>query len=430
MKEENNIAIKVENVNKKYILQHPQKDEDGNDTFEFWALKNISFEIKKGESVGIIGPNGSGKSTLLKLLAGVTKPTSGEVRIYGRVASILDIGAGFHPELSGKENVFLNGQLLGFSKNEIEERYNQIIEFSEIETFIDEPVKNYSNGMYLRLAFSIMVHLDFDVYLFDEVFNVGDAKFTLKIKKYFDTLIKSEKTIIIVSHNMSEVINQNLIIILEKGSIKSESTSKHLITDYLEEGLGNKINSKPIVLNDFSAYTANDEIKLISFSILQNLDEKFNNFRTDLPLEIKIICERLIGNGDFDLVLTFSDIQDNIIFHTASFIQAEFGAIKEDRRYIFSCFLPSGFFNEMTYKISLNFLKNAKKLLSKNEKNSIIIDNINFQSYLYSDLVFFRMYFFKQNKQLEIADLNINGSLLLSADWKINTTDEIKLFQR
>src|SRR5690606_19206903 len=132
----------------------------------------------KGENVGIIGPNGSGKSTLLKILAGVTKPTSGTVDINGRIASILDIGAGFHPELSGKENVFLNGQILGFAKSEIAPKYKEIVEFSGIGKYIDEPVKNYSNGMYLRLAFSIMVHLDFDIYLFDEVMSVGDAEFT------------------------------------------------------------------------------------------------------------------------------------------------------------------------------------------------------------------------------------------------------------
>src|SRR5690606_26872536 len=175
----NENAIIVENLSKVYQLQKPRVLEDGTLTHELKALDSVSFEIKRGESVGIIGPNGSGKSTLLKILAGVTKPTSGSVKIRGKVASILDIGAGFHPELSGRENVFLNGQIHGFSKKEIEAKFDEIVQFSGIEKFIGEPVKNYSNGMYLRLAFSIMANLDFDVYLFDEVFSVGDAEFGL-----------------------------------------------------------------------------------------------------------------------------------------------------------------------------------------------------------------------------------------------------------
>ena len=198
----NNIAIKVENLSKCYTLRTPTKDADGSMTTEHWALKDVSFEIKKGESVGIIGPNGSGKSTLLKILAGITKPTSGKVTINGRVASILDVGAGFHPELSGRENVFMNGQIHGFSKKEIAAKFDEIVEFSGIEKFIEEPVKNYSNGMYLRLAFSIMAHLDFDVYLLDEVLSVGDAEFQGKCIEKILEIIKSQKTFLIVYHNI------------------------------------------------------------------------------------------------------------------------------------------------------------------------------------------------------------------------------------
>jgi lipopolysaccharide transport system ATP-binding protein len=210
----NDVAIRVENLSKKFVLQHAVKDEHGNDTHELWALKDVSFEIRKGESVGIIGPNGSGKSTLLKILAGVTKPTSGKVEIYGRVASILDIGAGFHPELSGRENVFLNGQLLGFSRKEIQSKFDEIVDFSGIEKFIDEPVKNYSNGMYLRLAFSIMAHLDFDVYLFDEVLSVGDAEFKAKSFKILNHI--SNKTILNVYHNSTSTIFEDRLIKLNK----------------------------------------------------------------------------------------------------------------------------------------------------------------------------------------------------------------------
>lgn len=196
------IAIKVENISKVYPLRQSIEDENGSIIYEHLGLKGVSFEIKKGESVGIIGPNGSGKSTLLKILAGVTKPTSGEVKIRGKIASILDIGAGFHPELSGRENVYLNGQIHGFSKKEITAKFDKIVQFSGIEKFIEEPVKNYSNGMYLRLAFSIMAHLDFDVYLFDEVLSVGDQEFQNQCLLKIREISSTGKTFLIIHHNL------------------------------------------------------------------------------------------------------------------------------------------------------------------------------------------------------------------------------------
>lgn len=236
------IAIKVENLTKVYPLRHPQKGADGTVTQEHCALRDVSFEIKKGESIGIIGPNGSGKSTLLKILAGITKPTSGKAAIRGKVASILDIGAGFHPELSGRENIFLNGQLHGFSKKEITKKYDEIIAFSEIEQFIDEPVKNYSNGMYLRLAFSIMAHLDFDVYLLDEVLSVGDEAFRKKIFNLIQTW-QSEKTLLIITHDIEQItpLMHRLLLVSQKTieSVKIQdqlTTPIHfLVENYIEK---------------------------------------------------------------------------------------------------------------------------------------------------------------------------------------------------
>lgn len=244
------IAIKVENLSKCYTLRHAVKDADGNDTHEHWALKDVSFEIKKGESVGIIGPNGSGKSTLLKILAGVTKPTSGKVTIKGKVASILDIGSGFHPELSGRENVFLNGQIHGFTKNEIEAKFDEIVTFSGIEKFIDEPVKNYSNGMYLRLAFSIMAHLDFDVYLLDEVLSVGDAEFRERIKSRLTQFLDS-KTLIIVTHE-PQLFQQLILRIISFGKefLWAEKASSEQIENYVNQYVANnKIEKYPFVFN-------------------------------------------------------------------------------------------------------------------------------------------------------------------------------------
>jgi ABC-type polysaccharide/polyol phosphate transport system ATPase subunit len=197
-----NVAIKVVGLGKRFERSSVDESTGLDDATGFWALRNVSFEIKKGESVGIIGPNGSGKSTLLKILAGVTRPTEGRVEINGRVASILEIGSGFHPELTGRENIYLNGSILGFSKKEITPHVDSIIEFSGINDFIDEPVKNYSSGMYVRLAFSIMAHLPFDIYLLDEVLSVGDEEFQNKCWENVKKWKNMSKTIILVHHNM------------------------------------------------------------------------------------------------------------------------------------------------------------------------------------------------------------------------------------
>lgn len=215
------LAVEVRNLSKAYILR---SSENGGEPFN--ALSNVSFQIMQGENIAIIGPNGSGKSTLLKILAGVTKPSDGSVTLTGKVANILEIGAGFHPELSGRENIFVNGQLLGFNKKDIAPKVQEILEFSGIGKFIEEPVKNYSNGMYLRLAFSIVAHLDFDIYLFDEVLGVGDAEFQLKFTQRLMQINRSEeKTLILVSHQINEfrkVVDSCFL--LEKGILREFST--------------------------------------------------------------------------------------------------------------------------------------------------------------------------------------------------------------
>ena len=240
---ENNTAIKVESIGKKYLLNQSIEDNDGKSSKEFWALKEISLAIKKGESVGIIGSNGSGKSSLLKILAGVTKPSCGSATIWGRVASILDIGAGFHPELSGRENIFLNGQLLGFSYQEIDLQLDRIVAYSEIEKFINQPVKNYSSGMYLRLAFSIMANLDFDIYLLDEVMNVGDASFQQKVKQFIQIKKLENATFIFVSHDLNTLISNCSHFYLLNNGIITASGSAEVIENYLYNSILKPENS-------------------------------------------------------------------------------------------------------------------------------------------------------------------------------------------
>lgn len=171
----------------------------------FWALNDINLTIMKGETVGIIGPNGSGKSTLLKLIAGVSQPTKGSLKVHGRIAPLIELGAGFHPELTGRENVFLNGVILGMTRKEIEAKFNTIVDFAELWDFIDEPVKHYSSGMYLRLAFAVAIHTDPEILLVDEILAVGDESFQKKCFEKIDELQKSGVTIIMVTHAIGSV---------------------------------------------------------------------------------------------------------------------------------------------------------------------------------------------------------------------------------
>lgn len=188
----------------KWISSRPKSGDDAK--LEFWALDELSFEIKRGEVVGVIGRNGAGKSTLLKILSRITEPTKGRITINGRVASLLEVGTGFHPELTGRENIFLNGAILGMSRNEIRRKFDEIVAFSEVEKFLDTPVKRYSSGMYVRLAFSVAAHLEPDILVVDEVLAVGDAKFQQKCMGKIEGISKgSGRTVLFVSHSMAAV---------------------------------------------------------------------------------------------------------------------------------------------------------------------------------------------------------------------------------
>jgi lipopolysaccharide transport system ATP-binding protein len=299
------IAIKVENLSKIYLLRRPHTDVNGNSVNEYTALNNVSFEINKGESIGIIGSNGSGKSTLLKILAGVTAPTSGKVTIKGKVASILDIGAGFHPELSGRENVFLNGQIHGFSKKEIQERFDEIVDFSGIKQFIDEPVKNYSNGMYLRLAFSIVVHMSFDVYLFDEVLGVGDDSFRVKVTEFFhQKLLNRNATVVLVSHNFHEIVNfSEKCFLINSGKLESEglpSDMIHRLKHYSFQQKANSLTNSNAYFKSINLSFLVDNIAVTTASIEDSISVRINLVRqSDEQVKIAIRVRDFLGNVVF-----------------------------------------------------------------------------------------------------------------------------------
>ena len=247
------IVISAEKLGKKYEIPAHQENpdtlrdtianfvaapfrRDKDESWEpyFWALKDVSFEIKRGEVVGVIGRNGAGKSTLLKILSRITEPTEGIAEIRGRVGSLLEVGTGFHPELSGRENIFLSGAILGMTREAILRNFDEIVAFSEVEKFIDTPVKHYSSGMYVRLAFAVAAHFEPEILLIDEVLAVGDASFQKKCLGKMDDVANEGKTIILVSHNMASI--QNLCsrsILLEKGMVAKNGTTDDVIEAYL-----------------------------------------------------------------------------------------------------------------------------------------------------------------------------------------------------
>ena len=214
---------------------------------EFWALRNINLDVKPGEVIGIIGKNGAGKSTLLKILTGITPPTEGEIIMRGRAASLLEVGTGFHPELTGRENIFLNGAILGMTRKEITRKFDEIVEFSGIGKFLDTPVKRYSSGMYVRLAFSVAAHMEPDILLVDEVLAVGDAEFQKKcLGKMEEVTKKQGRTILFISHNMAAIERIcNRVLLIEKGKIKKDSTDvSDTVREYLHTSGGSTTGYK------------------------------------------------------------------------------------------------------------------------------------------------------------------------------------------
>jgi lipopolysaccharide transport system ATP-binding protein len=258
----NESIISVENLSKRYLIgRHIQKG-DGlrhalegmlrapfamlkreerrkrAKTEEFWALRDLNLEVKQGEMLGIIGRNGAGKSTLLKLLSRITEPTTGRIRLRGRVASLLEVGTGFHPELTGRENIFLNGSILGMTRLEIKRRFDEVVAFAEIDKFLDTPVKRYSSGMYVRLAFAVAAHLEPEILIVDEVLAVGDAEFQKKcLGKMEDVSTKQGRTVLLVSHQMPVI--QNLCtrcVLMDSGRIVNEGKTDMIVADYLAAG--------------------------------------------------------------------------------------------------------------------------------------------------------------------------------------------------
>jgi lipopolysaccharide transport system ATP-binding protein len=218
----------------------------GDEIEEFWAVRNVNFEIRRGEAVGIIGRNGAGKSTLLKILSRITEPSTGRVEIKGRVASLLEVGTGFHPELTGRENIYLNGAILGMSRAEIRKKFDLIVAFAEVEKFLDTPVKRYSSGMYVRLAFAVAAHLEPEILLIDEVLAVGDAEFQKKCLGKMGAIASSGRTILFVSHNLRSIADLcGTSILLERGTVAAAGHPRDVVSRYLSGGIEDVTEWRP-----------------------------------------------------------------------------------------------------------------------------------------------------------------------------------------
>jgi lipopolysaccharide transport system ATP-binding protein len=292
----------------KKIFSFPKSLTSSTTTEEFWALKDVSFKIEQGDRVGIIGRNGAGKSTLLKILSRITEPTAGEIKIKGRVASLLEVGTGFHPELTGRENIFLNGAILGMSRAEIKKHFDAIVDFAEVEKFLDTPVKRYSSGMYVRLAFAVAAHLEPEILIVDEVLAVGDAQFQKKCLGKMEDVSKNEgRTVLFVSHNMG-VIAQFCLnsLLLNQGQLIQHGETRKIIDRYILNAQKGKniykaadsIKSKEIYF-DFIKTTNNNGENCEDFMFTESITLKFGIKVNVFDPSAKISITFQNTNGDF-----------------------------------------------------------------------------------------------------------------------------------
>lgn len=324
--------ISVENLGKKYTLHHQQRESytalrdvisNGVAAFgrkllhpfstfrsqvpeqeDFWALKDVSFEVKQGDRIGIIGRNGAGKSTLLKILSRITEPTTGRVKIKGRVASLLEVGTGFHPELTGRENIFLNGAILGMGRAEIKKKFDEIVDFAEIEKFLDTPVKRYSSGMYVRLAFAVAAHLEPEILVVDEVLAVGDAQFQKKcLGKMEDVSNKEGRTVLFVSHNMAAIVSLCTgAMLLQGGGISASGQVSEIVRAY-SAVCGSSADIELSQLNHGGPG------RYVSLRRLKLFNEKFQPATTftmgnSIIFELTVYCTELMKDAEVGIKIT------------------------------------------------------------------------------------------------------------------------------
>jgi lipopolysaccharide transport system ATP-binding protein len=320
-----------------------------------WALKDVNFEVKKGEVMGIIGRNGAGKSTLLKLLSKVTQPSTGRIKVNGRIASLLEVGTGFHPEMTGRENIFLNGAIMGMTKREIKAKFDEIVDFAGVERYIDTPVKRYSSGMYVRLAFAVAAHLEPEILIVDEVLAVGDAEFQKKcLGKMKDVSVNDGRTVLFVSHNLP-AINQlcNRVLYLKKGRFHAIGDTYEMLSKY----------KKDVVLQDVTSLLGfeNEYAKILDFKAYTN--DGRGNFNLDDEIFISITFECKKNNKS--LALSFNVYNDEDLLMFEAFVPFANESDSQKRTYNIVLKIPAFTLNSGDYYISMIMGEDQRDLVLK-----------------------------------------------------------------
>jgi lipopolysaccharide transport system ATP-binding protein len=350
------IADNVKAVGRRFISpfsgynQSPVTSHQSPGVEDFWALKKVSFEIKQGERVGIIGRNGAGKSTLLKILSRITEPTTGRVRIKGRVASLLEVGTGFHPELTGRENIFLNGAILGMTRAEIKKKFDEIVDFAEIEKFLDTPVKRYSSGMYVRLAFAVAAHLEPEILIIDEVLAVGDAQFQKKcLWKMEDVSTKEGRTVLFVSHNMEAITNLcSKAILLKSGLLRTTGKTRDVVHDYLTQ------STEQVTLRewpDIATAPGNEKAKLVRASVTSTGSSP-TVFQTDTAFEFEFkFFYQSMDRTNLDVTYHLSDERGILVYVASTCLSLDQATF--ERGYVHAkCKVPGNLFNVGTFTVN------------------------------------------------------------------------------
>jgi lipopolysaccharide transport system ATP-binding protein len=365
------IAISVKNLSKKYTISGPQEQyltlrdaivnsvkapfrrfnrappDEG-----FWALKDVSFDVELGEVVGIIGRNGAGKSTLLKILSRIASPTEGTVELYGRVGSLLEVGTGFHPELTGRENIFLSGSILGMKRQEIDQKLDEIVAFSEIEKFLETPVKRYSSGMYVRLAFAVAAHLDTEILLIDEVLAVGDASFQKKCLGKMGEVAKHGRTVLFVSHNMQAVRSLcSTGIIIDHGTATEKKEAGIVIREYLESLSTSEDNSD---FDKILTELPQDQVfKWEEIELRQNNITVYQTIENGSPLEIIVHYSVKQKTQGLRVFFDLCDTDDTLLFRSFHDEQNEGIPLMYPGHYTSSAIIPADLLSPRSYELRL-----------------------------------------------------------------------------
>lgn len=336
---------------------------------DFWALKNVSFSLREGEVLGIIGPNGAGKSTILKILANVTTPTKGRVAVNGKVGPLIEIGAGLHPELTGEENIFLYGSILGMSKGEIRKKFDEIVEFSGLKDFLATPVKFYSSGMYLRLGFSITAHTDPDILLIDEVLTVGDAKFQKKCLNKMEEVTKKEgRTVLFVSHNLSSIRALcKRAILLREGKLVASGHPDTVIRKYAG---GTRRGALIRKWQDEKKAPQNESAIIKKVAVRNGRGQPVDEIYTDVAFNVEVEFETKTQDAYVGMTIIFYDSENNCVLSTINNLEPNwYGRPMPKGKYKSLCKIPPNFFNNGLFSVSIN-------LFGKNFSDSQMTDEI------------------------------------------------------